>query len=277
MTEPLTALGVAHAAGMTLSLTPWLKSCMNAADIDWSGKLPLTATGAIDQRASESAGYHGTRLRPMPVAEKGSDKYRELEDALRAARRALQPATGAEAGFELKRLSVWCPMQNRDVRDFKMMIHDALTDLADMPPDLIQKACALHRNDPDPRCDFFPRPARLKTLIADEFRQRRLQLFRLERLLEIANTPPKLPPPLTLDELKQQAKSQIELEAMMAGMFGRAPPPPLSPEQHAAELLRRTEAKIHEAQRDQHLSPAMAEALLAELTTNPEASHGEKA
>lgn len=250
---------------------------MSAADIDWSGKLPLTPIGAIDQRAAESAGYHGARLRPMPIAEKGSDKYRELEEAVPAARRMLQPASAAEAGFELKRLSVWCPMQNRDVRDFKMMIHDALTDLAEMPLDLIQKACALHRNDPDPRCDFFPRPARLKTLIEGELRQRRLQLFRLERLLDIATTPPKLPPPLTLDELKQQAKSQIELEAMMAGLFGRAPPPPLPPEQYAAELTRRTKAKIHEAQRDQQLSAAMAEALLAELTNNPEAPHGEKA
>jgi hypothetical protein len=230
---------------------------MNAADIDWSGKLPLTAIGAIDQRAAESAGYHGARLRPMPVAEKSSDKYRELEDAVRAARRMAQPASAAEAGFELKRLSVWCPMQNRDVRDFKMMIHDALTDLADIPLDLIQKACGLHRNDPDPRCDFFPRPARLKTLIADEMRLRRLTLFRLERLLEIANTPPKLPPPITLAELTEQAQKQIELEAMMAGLFGRAPPPPLTPEQYATELTRRTEAKIHEAQRDQHLSPAM--------------------
>lgn len=249
---------------------------MNAADIDWSGKLPLTAIGAIDQRAAESAGYHGARLRPMPVTEKGSDKYRELEDAVRAARRMVQPASAAEAGFELKRLSVWCPMQNRDVRDFKMMIHDALTDLTDIPLDLIQKACGLHRNDPDPRCDFFPRPARLKTLIADDLRMRRLTLFRLERLLEIANTPPKLPPPITLAELKEQAQKQIELEVMMAGLFGRAPPPPMTPDQCAAELLRRTQAKIHEAQRDQHLSPAMAEALLAELTNNLETPHGKK-
>lgn len=250
---------------------------MSAADIDWSGKLPLTATGAIDQRAAESAGHHGTRLRPMPVAEKGSAKYAELEAAVRAARRMVQPATPAEAGFELKRLSVWCPMQNRDVRDFKMMIHDALTDLADIPLDLIQKACGLHRNDPDPRCDFFPRPARLKTLIEAELRQRRLTLFRLERLLEYANTPPKLPPPLTLAELTEQAQKQIELEAMMAGMFGRAPPPAMTPPEMAAELKRRTEAKIREAQRDQHLSAGMAEAMLAELNNQPEAPNGEKA
>lgn len=249
---------------------------MNAADIDWGGKLPLTAIGAIDQRAAESVGYYGSRLRPMPLIEKDSDQYRELEEAVRAARRMVQPAKPAEAGFELKRLSVWCPMQNRDVRDFKMMIHDALTDLVDIPLDLIQKACNLHRNDPDPRCDFFPRPARLKTLIESELRQRRLTLFRLERLLEYANTPPKLPPPITLVELTEQAQKQIELEAMMAGMFGRAPPPPLTPEQHAAELKRRTAAKIHEAQRDQHLSTAMAEAMLAELTNNPETTYGEK-
>ncbi len=276
MTEPLMALGAGHAAAMTLSLTPWLKSCMNAADIDWSGKLPLTAIGAIDHRAAERAGYHGQRLRPMPVAEKGSDKYCELEDAVRAARRMVQPASAAEAGFELKRLSVWCPMQNRDMRDFKMMIHDALTDLGDIPLDLIQKACALHRNDPDPRCDFFPRPARLKTLIEAELRQRRLTLYRLERLLEYANTPPKLPPPITLAELTEQAQKQIELEAMMAGMFGRAPPPAMTPPEYAAELTRRTAAKIREAQRDQHLSAAMAEAMLAELTINPETHHGEK-
>lgn len=249
---------------------------MSAADIDWSGKLPLTATGAIDQRAAESVGYYGSRLRPMPLIEKNSDQYHELEEAVRAARRMVEPAKPAEAGFELKRLSVWCPMQNRDVRDFKMMIHDALTDLADIPLDLIQKACRLHRNDPDPRCDFFPRPARLKTLIESELRQRRLTLFRLERLLEYANTPPKLPPPITLAELTEQAQKQIELEAMMAGMFGRAPPPPLAPEQHAAELKRRTAVKIHEAQRDQHLSAGMAEAMLAELTNNPETPYGEK-
>ncbi len=250
---------------------------MNAADIDWGGKLPLTAIGAIDQRAAESTGYHGSRLRPMPVVDKASAQYRELEEAVFTARRMLQPASAAEAGFELKRLSVWCPMANRDVRDFKMMIHDALTDLAGIPLDLIQKACSLHRNDPDPRCDFFPRPARLKTLIDNEWRLRRLQLFRLERLLEIANTPPKLPPPLTLAELTEQAQKQIELESMMAGLFGRAPPLPLTPEQHAAELQRRTAAKIHEAQRDQHLSPAMAEAMLAELTSTPETAHAKEA
>lgn len=277
MTDTLTAQGAGRVAVMTPSLTPWLKSCMNAADIDWSGRLPLTATGAIDQRAAESAGHHSARLRPMPIAAKDSDQYRELEEAVRAARLALLPATAAEAAFELKRLSVWCPMGNRDVRDFKMMIHDALTDLADIPLDLLQKACAAYRNDSDPRCDFFPRPVKLKEIIAGEWHTRRLMLFRLERLLAIANEPPKLPPPITLAELTAQARNQIELEAMMAGMFGRAPPPPLSPDQHAAELLRRTEAKIHEAQRDQHLSPAMAEALLAELHLNPETPHGEKA
>lgn len=238
--------------------------------------MPLTATGAVDIRRAESMGHHNCRLRPMPVVAKDSEQFSELEEAVRAARLALRPATSAETGFELKRLSVWCPMANRDVRDFKMMIHDALTDLVDIPLDLIQKACATYRNDPDPRCDFFPRPVKLKEIIADEWRARRLLLFRLERLLAIANEPPKLPPPITLAELKEQARHQLELEAMMAGMFGRAPPPPLTPEQSAAEILRRTEAKIHEAQRDQHLSPAMAEALIAELTTNPEAPHGEK-
>ena len=239
--------------------------------------MPLTPTGAIDQRRAESNGHYNSRLRPMPVTPKGSDEYRELEDAVRQMREMVQPASAAEAGFELKRLSVWCPMGSRDVRDFKMMIHDALTDLAELPLDLLQKACTAYRNDPDPRCDFFPRPVKLKTIVADELRARRLMLYRLERLLEIANEPPKLPPPITLAELTAQAHHQIELEPMMAIFFGKAVPEPLTPEQYAAEILRRTEAKIHEAQRDQQLSPAMAEKLLAELTTNTEVSYGEKA
>jgi len=262
---------------MTPLLTPWLKSYTSAADIDWSGKLPLTPTGAIDQRRAESSGHYGSRLRPIPVTPKNSNEYRELENAVRQLRQMMQPASAAEAGFELKRLSVWCPMGSRDVRDFKMMIHDALTDLAELPLDLLQKACVSYRNDPDPRCDFFPRPVKLKTIVADDLRARRLTLYRLERLLEIANEPPKLPPPITLAELKEQARHQIELEGMMANFFGKPAPEPLTPEQHGAEILRRTQAKIHEALREQQLSEAMAEALLEELTLNMEASYGEKA
>lgn len=253
----------ARAAVMTLSLKPWLKSYTNANEIDWLCKHPLTATGAIDQR-NAVAGYQSRQLRPVPVIARNSEKYIELIDAVEHVRLLAVPATPAEAGFELKRLSVWCPMGHRDSRDFKIMIHDALTDLAEYPPDLLQKACSIYRNDPDPRCDFFPRPGRLNALVTDDLRLRKMLLFRLERLLAVANEPPKLPPPVTLAELEQQARTSLEVEAMMAQISGRTYAP-LSPEDFKAELLRRTEKKIHEAVSEQHLSPDMAGRMLQDV------------
>ncbi len=248
---------------MTLSLKPWLKSYTSANEIDWLCKHPLTATGAIDHR-NAAAGFQSRQLRPVPVIARNSEKYIELIDAVEHVRLLAVPATPAEAGFELKRLSVWCPMGHRDSRDFKIMIHDALTDLAEYPPDLLQKACAIYRNDPDPRCDFFPRPGRLKALVTDDLRLRKMLLFRLERLLAVANEPLKLPPPVTLAELEQQARTSLEVEAMMAQISGRTYMP-LSPEDFKAELLRRTEKKIHEAVSEQHLSPDMAERMLQDV------------
>lgn len=254
---------------MTLSLKPWLKSYTSASEIDWLCKYPLTTTGAIDHRRAE--GFQSRQIRPVPVIQRNSEQYVELIDAVEHVRALAIPATPAEAGFELKRLSVWCPMGHRDSRDFKIMIHDALTDLAEFPPDLLQKACAIYRNDPDPRCDFFPRPGRLKALVEDDLRQRKTLLFRLERLLAVANEPPKLPPPITLAELEQQAQTSLEVEAMMAQITGKTYIP-LSPDEHQAELLRRTEKKIQEAVSDQHLSPDMAERMLKVLhgITNPQ-------
>lgn len=200
----------------------------------------------------------------MPVIAQNSEQYVELIDAVEHVRALAIPATPAEAGFELKRLSVWCPMGNRDSRDFKIMIHDALTDLAEFPPDLLQKACAIYRNDPDPRCDFFPRPGRLKALVADDLRLRKQLLFRLERLLAVANEPPKLPPPITLGELAQQAHNSLEVEAMMAQISGRTCTP-LPHAEYKAELERRTEKKIHEAVSDKQLCPKMAGRMLEVL------------
>jgi len=248
---------------MTLSLKPWLKSYTSANEIDWLCKHPLTATGAIDHR-NVASGFQSRQLRPVPVIARNSEKYIELIDAVEHVRLLAVPATPAEAGFELKRLSVWCPMGHRDSRDFKIMIHDALTDLAEYPPDLLQKACAIYRNDPDPRCDFFPRPGRLKALVTDDLRLRKMLLFRLERLLAVANEPLKLPPPVTLAELEQQARTSLEVEAMMAQISGRTYTP-LSPEDFKIELLRRTEKKIHEAVSEQHLSPDMAERMLQDV------------
>lgn len=259
---------------MTLSLKPWLKSYTSANEIDWLCKYPLTATGAIDHR--HASGYQSRQIRPVPVVARNSERYIELIDAVEHVRALAIPATPAEAGFELKRLSVWCPMGHRDSRDFKIMIHDALTDLAEFPPDLLQKACAIYRNDPDPRCDFFPRPGRLKALVADDLRERKQLLFRLERLLAVANEPPKLPPPIALVELEQQALNSLEVEAMMAQISGRTYTP-LSPEEFKVEHLRRTEKKIQEAVNEQHLSPDMAERMMQTLReiTNPqtETSH----
>lgn len=259
---------------MTLSLKPWLKSYTNASEIDWLCKYPLTATGAIDHRRSD--GFTSRQLRPVPVIQRNSEKYIELLEAVDHVRQFMVPATAAEAGFQLKRLSVWCPMGNRDSRDFKIMIHDALTDLAEFPPDLLQKACAIYRNNPDPRCDFFPRPGRLKALVEDDLRQRRTLLFRLERLLAVANEPPKLPPPITLAELEQQAQNSIEVEAMMAQISGR-PYTPLTPDEHLAELRLRTEKKIQDAVNEQHLSRDMADRMLQALqpitNTQPDSSH----
>ena len=259
----------ARAAVMTLSLKPWLKSYTSANEIDWLCRHPLTATGAIDHRRAE--GFQSRQTRPVPVIARNSEQYIELIDAVEHVRALAIPATPAEAGFELKRLSVWCPMGNRDSRDFKIMIHDALTDLAEFPPDLLQKACAIYRNDPDPRCDFFPRPGRLKALVADDLRLRKQLLFRLERLLVVANEPPKLPPPITLRELEHQAETSLEVEALMAQISGRTHTP-LPPAEYKAELARRTEKKIREAVSEQQLSPEMAERMLHDLRdfTNPQ-------
>lgn len=239
---------------MMRSLKPWLLSCMNASDIDWSGKLPLTATGAIDRRKAESNGmFNAGHIRPMPTLAKESEQYRELLEAIAMAREAIRPAIAAEIGFELKRLSVWCPMANRQVIDFKLMLNDALSDLADLPLDLLRKACLRYRNDASPQHDFFPRPVKLRVLIEDELRKRKTWLYRLERLLEYANEPPKLPAPVTYEELEDQAQKSLEIGKMLHG-FARKPPPDRSPAEERAELARTIEAKIKEALQEHHIT-----------------------
>lgn len=258
-------------AAMTRLLKHWLKSYLNANDIDWSCRYPLTATGAIDRRKAESQGLNTTTsIRPIPTIRLGSDEYRELVAATELARRMVEPASDEHIGFELKRLSVWCPMPSRDVRDYKLMLHDALTDLAGFPHDLIQKACARYRNDPDPRCDFFPRPGRLKASIEGELRERKQRLYRLERLLAIANEPPKLPAPIPLAEIEAEAKHQIDVDKMLAQLTHK-PVPEFSPEALVIEIKARTLAKIETYERDKHLTPEIATSYRQQL----EVAHGQ--
>ena len=241
-------------ADMTHSPKPWLKLYLNASDIDWAGKLPLTRTGTIDHQKAADMGMHGiSGMRPLPVIQKESDKYRELTAAVCVAEQAIKPATSAEAGFELKRLSVWCPMPSRDKMDFKMMLHDALTDLSGFPHDLIQKSCALYRNDPDRRNDFFPRPGRLKVLVEDDLKQRKVHFYRLKRLLEIANEPPKLPPPPLLSDFISRAENQLASEKMIAEMLHKKYPVRSALEERE-EILKRAKIKADEAFANGHMT-----------------------
>ena len=78
-------------AAMTRLLKHWLKSYLNANDIDWSCRYPLTATGAIDRRKAESQGLNTTTsIRPIPTIRLGSDEYRELVAATELARRMVE-------------------------------------------------------------------------------------------------------------------------------------------------------------------------------------------
>lgn len=259
---------------MTRLLMPWLKSCMNESGIDWSGRYPLTHTGAIDEQKARDMGLSvSSSIRCVPIVPKESDQYQQLLEAVYHARRLLKPASSAEAGFELKRLSVWCPMQQRDIRDFKLMLHDALNDLAEYPLDLIQQACARYRNNPDQRNDFFPRPGRLKALVEHKLVERRRMLYRLERLLAVANEPPKLPPPLTLDELEQRAKHRLGLADSLCELMGKKVEE-LPPAEAHKRFVFFTEEQIHEALAGKHLTKGEAEALLSSLHSRyPEIFH----
>ncbi len=247
---------------MTPLLKPWLKSYLSEKNIDWSGRYPLTHTGAIDEQKTRDAGLpiiSGTR--PVPVVQRSSEKYRELLEAINHAMAMLIPASPTEAVFELKRLSVWCPMQNRDVRDFKIMLHDALNDLAEYPVDLLQKACSQYRNDSDHRNDFFPRPGRLKELVEHKLQERKTLLYKLERLLAIANEPPKLPPPVTLAEIEEQIKTQAEVSKLLADITHKKPKE-ITPAEEREQYVCAVEGRIKAKFKSKHLTGQEATELL---------------
>ena len=250
---------------MTFLLKPWLKSCVNENSIDWQCRYPLTHTGAIDeQKACDMGLLITSSIRPMPVVSTESNQYQQLLAATHHARVMVNPATSAEAGFELKRLSVWCPMGNREKCDYKLMLCDALSDLAGYPLDLIQQACSRYRNDSDPRNDFFPRPGRLKNFVEHKLAERKRLLYRLERLLATANQPPELPPVLTLEELEHQATHRLKLEKMLKAL-GDEEVEELCLPQIRERLAMCTEQLIYDAQTSKHITPLEAGTLLQSL------------
>ncbi len=155
-------------------------------------------------------------MRPIPVIIKDSEEYSELTEMTKCWIALCKPAPAKEATYELKKLSCHCAMQNRDVNDFAMMLDDYLTDLEEYPIDLIQNACRIYRNDSSKESDFFPRPGKLKVLMANDLSLRKLTLSRLQMLLHVANNPPEYAEPPEAEEVIKMAKKRMEAHDKLA-------------------------------------------------------------
>lgn len=94
--------------------------------------------------------------------------------------------------------------------------------------------------------------------------------YRLERLLAIANEPPKLPAPIPLTEIEAEAKHQIDVDKMLAQLTHK-PVPEFSPEALVIEIKARTLAKIEAYERDKYLTSEIATSYRNQL----EAAHGQ--
>lgn len=165
-------------------LKPPLSFWLSDPKIDWGGHVPFKPDGSVntsDPRYYEIYVPYG--VKPVPVVARDSPEYQKLVQAERVLNEMMTPARDEEILFELKKLSLFYPVSDRAIVDFKLMLGDYVFDLKGYPLNLIREACRIYRNDPDRMCDYFPRPGKLKSIVHEKFHAQQYMLTKIRALI----------------------------------------------------------------------------------------------
>ncbi len=112
----------------------------------------------------------------------------------------------------LSRLRLHCPMRDMAEAEARLLLEDYLTDLAEVPVDIIEAECIRWRRSQK----WFPSIAELLAACEPDWSRRRRYLHRLEQVRD-APPEPEPPPP----DPEREARLQREIDAMLARMRGR--------------------------------------------------------
>ncbi len=108
-----------------------------------------------------------------------------LKDTLASFAQALEPAHPDVARAPLPRLAMNCRLEEMPDKVWQMHLDDFVTDLGDVPEDLIAEACRLRRR----RDKFWPTISEFLALVEPELARRRRTFRRLQVLARVASNP----------------------------------------------------------------------------------------
>ena len=97
----------------------------------------------------------------------------------------LKPAKSKEIMSSLSRLNLHFPITYLEDDEVDVLMNDFLSDMSEYPIDIIEKACADYRKDPNNL--YFPKIGRLLGIIKKYWYMRKWKLERLEKLLSVSN------------------------------------------------------------------------------------------
>lgn len=143
---------------------------MRSEEIDWSGKM---------------LGVSPNVSRAVPVIPKKSREYGMLLISLRQVELSLKPARPEEILGLLARLKLHYTTNYRSAEEFKYLLKDYLTDLAEYPKDILEIACINYRKNTDNQ--FFPKIGQLIKIMDQAWYPRKAKLTKLKKLLEVSN------------------------------------------------------------------------------------------
>ncbi len=143
---------------------------MKSTEIDWSGKM---------------LGISPNVSRTVPVIAKKSREYGMLLIAIRQIELALKPAKAGEILCLLARLKLHYTTNYVSSEEFKYLLRDYLTDLAEYPKDILESACINYRKNTDNQ--FFPKIGQLIKIMDQIWYPRKAKLTKLKKLLEVSN------------------------------------------------------------------------------------------
>ncbi len=130
-------------------------------------------------------GISRTVNRQVPIIQKKSKEYGMLIIALRQIEISLKPAKPEEILGLLARLKLHYTTNYISAEEFKYLLKDYLTDLAEYQKDIIEIACVSYRKSTDNL--FFPKIGQLIKIMNEYWYPRKAKLTKLKKLLEVSN------------------------------------------------------------------------------------------
>jgi hypothetical protein len=121
---------------------------------------------------------------PIPVIDKSSSIYFELQSSIKNIENLLIEAHPKQILIEIAKLRLHYYSGKLSAKEEESLLDDYVNDLAKYPIDLIRIACVKYRQNANNL--FFPKIGQLIELISDPWYDRKWQLTKMQKLLELS-------------------------------------------------------------------------------------------